>query len=146
MRPLLATCLIAIVGLAACGDSEEPDPGDPADGGGAALTVTLDRDGPEGPQKPETAEVSCEAESEDTACAAATRLEAGAFDPTPPDVACTELYGGPDVATIEGTIAEVEVNAELTRSNGCEIERFDAAVPLLQALFEDYTPGASLSP
>jgi hypothetical protein len=59
--------------------------------------------------------------------------------------ACTELFGGPDVATIEGQLNGDEVNAELTRSNGCEIERFDAVVPLLQALFAGYEPGAAIN-
>ena len=59
-----------------------------------------------------------------------------------PDTACTEIFGGPDTLSLEGTIEGEDVDVDLTRANGCEIERFDAAVPLLQALFPDYEPGA----
>ena len=64
--------------------------------------------------------------------------------PLSADQACTELFGGPDIATIQGEINGEEVDVELTRSNGCEIERFDAAVPLLQALFDGYEPGGAI--
>ncbi|MDQ3759159.1 MAG: hypothetical protein M3331_04360, partial [Actinomycetota bacterium] len=56
----------------------------------------------------------------------------------------TEIFGGPDVATVEGEIDGEDVDVELTRANGCEIERFDAAIPLLQALFQDYEPGQAI--
>ncbi|MBA2240499.1 MAG: hypothetical protein H0W09_04545 [Solirubrobacterales bacterium] len=61
-------------------------------------------------------------------------------------MACTELYGGPDEAEISGRIDGDELQATLTRANGCEIERFDAALPLLRELFPGYEPGASLGP
>jgi hypothetical protein len=38
------------------------------------------------------------------------------------DVACTEIYGGPQLATITGA----GVDATLSRTNGCEIARWDA--------------------
>ena len=52
----------------------------------------------------------------------------------------------PTRLSLEGTIEGENVDVDLTRANGCEIERFDAAVPLLQALYPDYEPGGSLAP
>jgi hypothetical protein len=106
----------------------------------------LDPDGPDGKDDALTEEVSCDETSDDAVCRAVAALDPAELEPLSPDVACTEIYGGPDTASLEGTINGEGVDAELTRSNGCEIERFDAAVPLLQALFPDYVPGASLGP
>jgi hypothetical protein len=46
--------------------------------------------------------------------------------------------------SLEGTIEGNDVEVDLTRANGCEIERFDAAVPLLESLFPDYEPGGTI--
>jgi hypothetical protein len=93
-----------------------------------------------------TEEIDCDDEPESAPCVALASLAFGELAPTPPDKACTEIFGGPDTAALEGSIAGEEIDVELTRANGCEIERFDAAVPLLQALFPDYEPGSSLQP
>ena len=143
----LALALVAAalaLGAAGCGDSDGAGSGDEPAEGESALTVTLDPDGPEGKEEELTEEVSCGEDSDDAACAAIADLDPDDLEPLSPDVACTELYGGPDTASLEGTINGEEVDVDLTRSNGCEIERFDAALPLLQALHPDYEPGASL--
>ena len=59
---------------------------------------------------------------------------------------CTEIFGGPDIATIQGTLRGEPVEAELTRANGCEIERFDRFTPMLRELFPGYRPGSALAP
>ena len=41
------------------------------------------------------------------------------------DQICTEQYGGPDVATITGTIDEQPVDTTVDRSNGCGISDWD---------------------
>jgi hypothetical protein len=48
-----------------------------------------------------------------------------AFAPTPGDAVCTELYGGPAVAEIEGLFRGETVDATFSRSDGCEIARWD---------------------
>ena len=40
-------------------------------------------------------------------------------------VVCTEIYGGPAVAEILGTLDGTEVNATFARSDGCEIALWD---------------------
>ena len=93
-----------------------------------------------------TEEVSCEDVSDDAVCRAVAEIDVEALEPASPDTACTEIFGGPDTLSLEGRIEGNDVDVDLNRTNGCEIERFDAAVPLLQALFPDYEPGASLAP
>ena len=44
---------------------------------------------------------------------------------------CTDIFGGPQTATVEGTIRGKAVSARFARRNGCEIARWEAASPLL---------------
>jgi hypothetical protein len=102
--------------------------------------VTLDVDG-SGGKEPQTADLSCPGPS---ACAEAEKLTPADFGQVPPTEACTEIFGGPDVATIEGELNGDHVQATFNRSNGCEIDRFGNVLPLLQALFPDYQPGSAI--
>lgn len=145
LRPLTA-CVLAAVALlvAGCGDgSTEPD--EPISTGDVNLVVTLDPDGPEGEAEPQTGEVTCDENESEPDCAAAGKLDAVDMAPADEDQACTELFGGPDVLRVEGDLDGVEVDYTLTRENGCEIKRFDAAVPLAKALFDDYEPGSAIA-
>src|SRR5262245_31811384 len=47
------------------------------------------------------------------------------FAPVPKDVACTQVYGGPQIATVTGTFRGEPVDARFSRTDGCEIERWD---------------------
>lgn len=135
---------VAALAIAGCGDDEDEPASSPVES--TELTVTLDADGPGGDQ-PLEAEFSCPgANAPRTACEAVADLPEGAADPVPPSTPCTEIYGGADEATIEGTLEGEDVDAMLTRSNGCEIERFERFAALFQALFPKYEPGASLAP
>jgi hypothetical protein len=60
----------------------------------------------------------------DQACSMLLRLD-DPFAPVPKDVACTEIYGGPQVAEAHGTFRGRRVDARFTRTNGCEIARWD---------------------
>lgn len=154
-RPLtarLATILLLAGALAVAGCGGDDEAGDggataPAPAEGTELTVTLD---PEGTGRaPEVAEVSCPAdpaEGSEPACEAVAELPAEAAEPVPPGAVCTEIYGGPDVVHLEGTLDGEPLDAELTRENGCEIERFERFLPLLRELFEGYRPGGALLP
>lgn len=44
---------------------------------------------------------------------------------------CTEIYGGPDTAQITGTLAGRSVSVSFDRHNGCAIDDWAAAAPLL---------------
>jgi hypothetical protein len=83
----------------------------PTGRGGETRTATLTCD-PDGGSHPDPGK-ACDAllEHED------------ALDPLAGDVACTQIYGGPQLATIAGAGG---VHATLARTNGCEIARWAA--------------------
>ncbi len=58
------------------------------------------------------------------ACARLDRMR-NPFAPIPRNMACTEIYGGPQEAVVAGTYESRRVWIRLGRSNGCEISRFD---------------------
>ena len=138
-RALTALVLMLAVAFAGCGDEDDDD--EPATGA-TELTVTLDADGPGG-QPARTETVACEATEGGSPCALLRPTDFAPLDEATP---CTQLYGGPDEATVEGTVAGEAVAATLTRADGCAIELFDRFLPLLRELFPGYEPGASLVP
>jgi len=109
------------------------------------LRLTLDVDGTGG-KPPSSREVICEASMSTSPCPEVADLDAADLAPVPVGMACTEIFGGPETATITGTLHGQAVDATLRRTNGCEIERFNHAADLLEAVFPDYKPGKSLSP
>ena len=46
-------------------------------------------------------------------------------------MACTQIYGGPEEATIKGTIRGNPVDATFSRTDGCEIARWESVEALL---------------
>lgn len=52
---------------------------------------------------------------------------------------CTQQYGGPEVATVTGTIGEAKIDATFSREDGCAISRFDEASPLWTGKVPDAT-------
>jgi hypothetical protein len=48
-----------------------------------------------------------------------------------PDEICTFIYGGPQTATVAGTWNGEDVDAKFSRTNGCEVSRWDAIEPVL---------------
>ena len=123
MRRLLLVPVIALA-LAACGGSDVQDPG----GGSATtpaatapateLTVTVWAD-PSTPAAPAVTTVT-----------AAPGAAAKDFAATPAGQACTMIYGGPETATVKGMLDGTAVDATFTRSNGCEIARWDRMTAL----------------
>lgn len=66
----------------------------------------------------------------EAACEALAELD-DPFAPVRSDAVCTEIYGGPQTATVAGTWNGDPVIANFSRTNGCEIARWDAHVQLL---------------
>lgn len=113
--------------------SDSPDATPPPTALTAELTITLDESG-EGPVR--TFALTCGPTGGDhpapqAACDALARAGIAAFDPVPPDVACTEQWGGPQRAIVEGVVDGTPVSGTFSRTNGCEIARWDALAPLL---------------
>lgn len=84
------------------------------DGAGTVAEFTLTC-APEGGDHPTPAE-ACSALAAGTA----------AFAPPDPNQACTEIYGGPQTATVRGTLNGAQIQGQFSRANGCEIARWDA--------------------
>ena len=74
------------------------------------------------------------------ACAHLLRAE-DPFAPLPPDIMCTEQYGGPQTARVTGTWDAEPVDLELSRVDGCHIAQWDSLGPLLLRPLEDELPG-----
>jgi hypothetical protein len=94
--------------------------GDDDSAGGSAetdLVVTVRPDGPHGPARRH--HVVCPG---DKACEG---LSAKRLAPVPPDVACSQIYGGPQTARVQGTLEGKPLDARFSRANGCEIERWE---------------------
>ena len=66
-----------------------------------------------------------------TACSRLARLGADAFAPTPPGSACTQIYGGPQLAFVRGSLGTRRVWTKLRRRDGCEIARWNRVAFLL---------------
>ena len=58
------------------------------------------------------------------ACARLARMTRP-FAPVRKDVACTEIYGGPEQALVTGRLRGYPVRATFNRVNGCEIARWN---------------------
>jgi hypothetical protein len=104
------------------GDDDSQDAGAPA----VQLTVTLRPEGPDG--EASTRKIECEQIGPDAStevCKGLAGLTPEQLEPVPANVACTEIYGGPAVARVQGTLNGKPVDARFELSNGCEIERWD---------------------
>ncbi len=70
------------------------------------------------------------------ACAKLAALDRP-FAPTSKDMVCTDLYGGPAEAIVSGRFEGRRIWARLTRTNGCEIGRFERVRFLIPAFHGD---------
>ncbi len=129
MRSLVPLCAIAVA-LSACGSDDGGDA--VAEEPGTVLTIEFRADET---AEPAVSRLECDPAGGDLgdpadACRRLDDLD-DPFAPTPGDVACTEIYGGPSTATVSGTLDGEPVDASFSRENGCEIERWDRHAFLL---------------
>jgi hypothetical protein len=128
MRRSAPALLAAALIFAACG-SDEPS----TSRGLANLTVSVDNDGPKG-QPAKELQLSCEKATDSPACTTVAAITQHDLAPTPSNQACTQIFGGPETATITGTLRGNAVHARFSRSDGCEIQRWQRVQPLLAAV------------
>jgi hypothetical protein len=119
----LALPLIAAALLAACGE-DEPTSAAPQ----TNLVVRFDADGAQGPKGAKTTRLQCPGDG----CAATKGLSSDDMAPPPADQACTQIYGGPETATVTGTLNGERVDESFKRTDGCEIDRWQKVQALLQ--------------
>lgn len=139
MRPaaLLATAVALLVLAAGCGTDDGGNmTGEPSGGatraGTTELTVVV-RSGRGSEER--TYSLLCDPPGGDhpdpeAACRLLDELD-DPFAPVPSDMMCTEIYGGPQTATVTGTLRGEPVDAEFDRTNGCEISRWDQHAVIL---------------
>ena len=121
-RALLICCVVLAATLSACGKDADSSSSSATD-----LTITVVADKGADPQ---TYELKCDPPGGDhpqpaQACKALDAVGAKVFDPVAKDQVCTDIYGGPQTATVKGTYKGDKVDAEFKRSNGCEIDRWE---------------------
>jgi hypothetical protein len=116
----VAAGLLSVVVLAACGNAADVGDSTPR----YDVTIIYWPQGPDRESREATLQCFPHGGTHpdpDGACAALAENE-DALEPVGGDVACTEIYGGNQVATITGT----GLHASFSRQNGCEIARWDA--------------------
>ena len=129
--------------LAGCGQSTEtdsptastsPSSASPADANKLTADLTITVDDGEGGTTTHTLQCSPPGGDHPNVTAACVTLaDPGFLEAVPSNAACTAQYGGPETATITGTLQGKPVDATLNRSNGCEISRWEDAATLLEA-------------
>ncbi|MFF9063961.1 SSI family serine proteinase inhibitor [Streptomyces sp. NPDC014891] len=134
----LALALAALSASATTAPTAAADPGAPASADRLTLSVTHSGT----PAADGTVHLTCHPAggTHSAAQAACDRLDdlttwgTDPFAPVPPDSLCTMQYGGPATARVTGTWAGRPVDAVFSRSDGCEIARWDGFVPVLPDL------------
>ncbi len=120
----LIACFALLISACAAknGGSSDDDSSSSTD-----LTITVWPQGENGPSREWTLSCDPAAGTLPDAAEACSKLTAAMLEPLPPDTICTQIYGGPQTARVQGTFEGNEVDAHFGRSNGCEIHRWDVA-------------------
>jgi hypothetical protein len=129
VRGALALAVLAAA-LVGCGSESSAGPGD-----GTSLTVTYWPRGPEGGAK-QTWTLRCDPAGGSlprpaAACRKLATDPALLAEPVPPSTVCAQIYGGPQTARVTGKVDGEQVSAAFSRTNGCEIPRWDTLSPWL---------------
>lgn len=60
-------------------------------------------------------------------CAAIAKQGIRLFAPVPANMMCSQIYGGPQAATITGTVNGRRINSTFSRTDGCQVARWNRA-------------------
>ena len=126
-----ALALIALV-LAACGSTDAPTSSGASGSQLADLTVKVDTDGAKGASPAKQLKLTCAAAADSPACGAAAGVTEEDLAPVPNTMMCTQIYGGPQIAEIKGTLHGKPVDATYSRTDGCQISRWQHVQTLLE--------------
>lgn len=135
----LAGALLALVALTGCESARTPEPMPAPSYESGTITLTV-RASAEAPAK--TYDLSC---SEATVLCEKLYEDADFVTP-PKNQMCTEQYGGPQEAKVEATVDGRRIESTFSRTNGCEIARWDALGkalgPEAADMFPEWNPQA----
>jgi subtilisin inhibitor-like len=111
------------------GEESRASPGSP---GGTDLTIVVG----DGSGSTSTWQLTCDPPGgthpdPKAACRALETNGAAALPAVPKDKACTQIYGGPETATITGTWQGQPVMSRFARNDGCQISRWKLMEGLL---------------
>jgi hypothetical protein len=116
-------CTLALA-AAGCADDDDDEPGR-APTAAARLEVVVRPAEGEAPVR--QVQVACEVSGADASIASCRRLRGlsrADLAPVPEGMACAEIYGGPAVATVRGTLGGEPVDARFNLTDACEIARW----------------------
>ena len=110
----------------------EPSAGTPPGPGDTDLTIVIN----DGSGSTTTWRLTCNPAGgthpdPQAACRALEANGAAALPPVPKDKACTQIYGGPETATVTGTWKGQRVMSRFARNDGCQISRWKLRAGLL---------------
>jgi len=142
VRSRAALALLAATAvLAGCGEADEPAAQPTTTTAGAIeLTVLYD----DGSGRKTTGTLTCRGTDRRAGGALDGRAPAGRLCAQARGIAdlltsrpdrrraCTQVYGGPETATVTGTIDGDKVDRRFSRTNGCELADYTRAAGLLQ--------------
>ena len=118
----LAAVTLAALAAAGCAGRSSPDSTSPT----ADLQIEISIRGSEAPTKVWTLRCPRSGTLPDAATACSKLAEVkGPFAPVPKGTACTQIYGGPEIADVSGTYNGEAVDTQFSRGNGCDIERWN---------------------
>jgi len=116
----VALAALAASGCMGRGGSDEASTGPAAD-----LQIELSARGKEVPTKVWTLRCPAGGTLPDAAAACSNLDELDdPFAPVPKGTACTQIFGGPEIANVTGTYEGERVDTQFSRGDGCEIERW----------------------
>ncbi len=135
---LLLTALAAALLVTGCGGDAAPEPSTTAaTAAGTKLTITVY---PQGRGDPVFAkwELECDPDGgtlpdPEAACDAVASADPKIFEPLPADTVCTQQFGGPEAADVEGTLDGRPIQAQFARFDGCQIDRWEQLKTLFPA-------------
>ena len=123
LLPAAAMCTLALA-AAGCADDDDDELGR-APTAEARLEVVVRPAEGEAPVR--QVQVACEVSGADASIATCRRLRGlsrADLAPVPESMACAEIYGGPAVATVRGTLGGEPVDARFNLTDACEIARW----------------------
>lgn len=110
--------------------TREPPPSGPT-----SLTLTWFPKGPDAPEGKRVLTVTCPEVPADTDKDCQELISQAQTDlfnaELPPGTVCTEIYGGPQTLRVRGTLSGRRIDTTFSRTDGCQIDRWDRAAPLL---------------